>query len=472
MTEAAKVRQLFGTDGIRGVAGAYPLDATTVFLIGRALGRTLAHLHPSEPEAGTSPARVIIGEDTRESSRWIAETIAGGLREEGVEVHAAGVITTPGVAFLTRTDTFVAGVMISASHNPYQDNGIKVFGHSGFKLPDDLEHEIEAEIFRLQEAGDGVAVRTAVIEPEESFVRRYEDFLAGLLPTGQPLAGLRVVLDCGNGAAHHLAPRVFRRLGAEVSVMNDKPDGRNINLGCGSLHLDKLQARLASSDAPSNTSGPTIGAAFDGDADRCLFVTPDGGLVNGDGVLLLTARQMKEQGRLKNNLVVATVMSNLGLQNALTRAGIRMIRTQVGDKYVLEEMQRSGSNLGGEQSGHIIFSDEQSTGDGILTALRVALIVAQSGRPLADLVGEMPVYPQVLRNLKVPAKPPLESLPGVMAAIRESERELGDDGRVLVRYSGTENLVRIMVEAPDDAVVQRHVETIAAALTRELGSGK
>jgi phosphoglucosamine mutase len=462
MAEATvKVKQLFGTDGIRSVAGEFPLDEATVFLIGQALGRNLGRLQP----AGDTPSRVIIGEDTRESSRWIGETIAGGLQQEGVEVHSAGVITTPGVAFLTRTDTFVAGVMISASHNPYQDNGIKVFGHSGYKLPDELEHEIEADIFQLQESGGG-PVKKAAIHPEKSFVDRYEDFLASLLPSGQPLAGLRVVLDCGNGAAYELAPRLFRRLGANVEVLNAAPDGRNINLACGSLHLEKLQARLASSN---DGSAATIGAAFDGDADRCLFVTAGGELVNGDGVLLLAARRMKEQGRLKNDLVVATVMSNLGLQDALAREGVRMTRTPVGDKYVLEEMLRSGSNLGGEQSGHVIFSDEQSTGDGLLTALRVALIVAESGRPLADLVAGMPVYPQEIRNLRVREKPPLESLPGVMAAIRQSEAELGDTGRVIVRYSGTENLVRIMVEAAEAAAVQRHVEAIAAALTRELG---
>jgi phosphoglucosamine mutase len=457
----AKVKQLFGTDGIRSVAGQFPLDEATVFLIGKALGRNLARLHPP----GETASRVLIGEDTRESSRWIAETIAGGLQEEGVEVHSAGVITTPGVAFLTRTDTFVAGVMISASHNPYQDNGIKVFGHSGYKLPDELEHEIEAEIFRLQESS-GASPKKAALQPEPSYVERYEDFLVGLLPNGQPLGGLRVVMDCGNGAAYELAPRLFRRLGADVEVLNATPDGRNINLNCGSLHLEELQKKIASSHAGS---AATIGAAFDGDADRCLFVTAHGGLVNGDGVLLLAARRMKEQGRLNNNLVVATVMSNLGLQSALAREGIRMTRTPVGDKYVLEEMLRSGANLGGEQSGHVIFSEEQSTGDGLLTALRVALIVVQSGRALADLVEGMPVYPQEIRNLKVRSKPALESLPGVMAAISQSERELGDTGRVIVRYSGTENLVRIMVEAAEAAAVSRHVEAIAAALTRELG---
>ncbi len=465
----AKVKQLFGTDGIRGVAGESPLDEKTVFLIGKALGRNLARLHPP----GDTASRVVIGEDTRESSRWIAETIAAGLADEGVEVHSAGVITTPGVAFLTRTDSFVAGVMISASHNPFQDNGIKVFGHSGYKLPDDLEHEVEAEIFRLQESHreitPPVAPQSPGLQPEKSFAERYEDFLASLLPGKKPFEGMRIVMDCGNGAASELGPRLFRRLGADVEVMNATPDGRNINLDCGSLHLDKLQARLAANPSPH---GATFGAAFDGDADRCLFVAGGGELVNGDGVLLLAARSMKAQGALKNNLVIATVMSNLGLENALKHEGIAMTRTPVGDKYVLEEMLRSGSNLGGEQSGHVIFSDQQSTGDGLLTALRVAEIVAESGQPLAELAHGMKTYPQEIRNLKVKSKPPLSTLPAVTAAIESSERDLGERGRVLVRYSGTEHLVRIMVEAEESSMVKRHVDALAAVLTKELGAAQ
>ena len=447
-----KLTKLFGTDGIRGVAGEYPLDEPTVFLVGKALGRLL-------PEG---PAHsVLIGEDTRESSRWIAEAIAGGLREAGVEVRSAGVITTPGVAFLTRTDDFAAGVMISASHNPYQDNGIKIFGHSGYKLPDAVEHEIEAEIFRLSaEAGRPPARHKVDAHPE--YARRYEDFLAGLMPKGRPLHGMRVVLDCGNGAASVLGPRVFARLGAQVVVMNAVPDGRNINLHCGSMHLEELQERVPK-------EGAAMGAAFDGDADRCLLVTATGEIVNGDGILLLTARRLKEHGRLNGDQVVATVMSNLGLQNALAREGIKMSRTAVGDKYVLEEMLKSGANLGGEQSGHVIFADDQTTGDGLLTALRVAQVMAESGRPLAELVMGMPVYPQVIHNVPVREKLPLETLLEVSAAIRKSQQELGDRGRVIVRYSGTETLVRIMVEAEDHAAVEAHVENITAAFIKDLG---
>ncbi len=448
-----KQKQLFGTDGIRGVAGEYPLDEPTVFLTGKALGRSLAHIGPSPS--------VLIGEDTRESSRWIAECIAGGLREAGVTVRSASVITTPGVAYLTRNDDFAAGVMISASHNPFEDNGIKVFSHSGYKLPDEVEHEIEEEIFRLASEGRH-PVHQVGVEPNGEYARRYEDFLAGLLPGGRPLNGLRIVLDCANGAASGLGPRLFQRLGAEVIAINTTPNGRNINLACGSMHMEQLEQRVPQEHA-------AMGAAFDGDADRCLFVTETGQLVNGDGVLLLTARRLKERGRLRTDLVVATVMSNLGLQNALSREGIKMTRTAVGDKYVLEEMLKSGANLGGEQSGHVIFSDDQTTGDGLLTAMRVAEIVVGSKRPFGDLVGGMPVYPQVIHNVRVRQKLPFENLLEVSAAIRKSQEDLGDRGRVIVRYSGTETLVRIMVEAEDPAAVNEHVENITAAFAKDLG---
>lgn len=428
------------------------MDDQTVFLTGKALGRLL----PQGPSHS-----VLIGQDTRESCRWIAEAMAGGLREAGVEVHSAGVITTPGVAYVTRCDDFAAGVMISASHNPYQDNGIKIFSHSGYKLPDEVEHKIEDEIFRLASQGSHPP-KPHGVEATAEYAERYEDFLVSLMPTGKPLAGLRIVLDCANGAASTLGPRVFERLGADVVVMNANPDGRNINLDCGSLHLEHLQARVSA-------EGAAMGAAFDGDADRCLFVTACGEVVNGDGILLLAARRLKEHGMLRGNLVIATVMSNLGLQNALSREGIKMSRTAVGDKYVLEEMLKTGANLGGEQSGHVIFSDDQTTGDGLLTALRVAQIVAESGRSLADLVTGMPVYPQVIHNVRVRQKLPLETLLEVSAAIRKSQAELGDRGRVIVRYSGTETLVRIMVEAEDHAAVAAHVENITAAFVKDLG---
>ena len=441
------------------------MDARTAHALGFALG-TWAQAAPTkgvptETAEVVSGAEVVIGMDTRESGPWLAEQVAGGLARAGVKARFAGIITTPGVAYLTRTGPFVAGVMISASHNPYQDNGLKAISHSGYKLPDEVELHLES--LMTEWLASGQPAQPLKLTVDASLDNLYTDYLASTVSAKFPL---KIVVDCANGAATEVAPRLFKRVGACVDWIGAAPNGRNINLDCGSLHLEKLQQRMAS--LPGGPAA-TIGAAFDGDADRCLFVTAGGELVNGDGVLLLAARQMKEQGCLKNDLVVATVMSNLGLENALSRVGIRMTRTPVGDKYVLEEMVRSGANLGGEQSGHVIFSDEQSTGDGLLTALRVALIVAQSGRPLADLVAGMAVYPQEIRNLRVREKPPLDTLPDVMAAIGQSERELGDTGRVIVRYSGTENLVRIMVEAAEDATVRHHVDVIAAALTGVLG---
>src|SRR5215472_4856288 len=388
-------KQLFGTDGIRGVAAEYPLDALTVHAFGMALASTARHLS-GDPE-------ILIGMDTRESGRWIAEQVAGGLAERGVRARLAGVITTPGVAYLTRTDEFVAGVMISASHNPYQDNGIKVFGHSGFKLPDEEEHEIEQEVFRLTAAGMAPAAFPLAIDP--GLDRQYLENL--VITTKVSFAGVRLVLDCGNGASYRLAPELFRRLGAEVHTICAEPNGRNINQGCGALHLEPLQQAV-------REQGADFGVAFDGDADRAIFVARSGKLVDGDAVLLVAARHLKATACLPGNLVVATVMSNLGLEKALEREGIRLVRTPVGDKYVLEEMVRSGAVLGGEQSGHVIFRQHATTGDGLLTALRIFEIAVKSGKGLDELTTGLEIYPQRLRNVRVSRRQPLEELPAVV----------------------------------------------------------
>lgn len=448
-------RQLFGTDGIRGVAGQYPLDERTVSLIGRALAEFLRRQHPSP--------RVLIGEDTRESSRWIAETLASGLAREGGASVAAGVIPTAGVACLSRSGGFSAGVMISASHNPYRDNGIKVFAHSGYKLPDEHELEVEGAIFRLAAERASTPPMKMARTEDSSLRALYEDFLCSRLPSGLNFAGLRLVIDCANGAACGVAPQLFHRLGATVAAIHAAPDGRNINLDCGSLHPEALQARVPAERAD-------LGVAFDGDADRALFVTAHGEMVNGDGVLFLAAHRMLAQCGLKNRLVVGTIMTNLGLEAALGRSGIRLLRTAVGDKYVLEEMRRTGANLGGEQSGHVIFSDDHTTGDGLLTALRVLEIMAGTGRPLHDLVAGLKAFPQVIRNVRVRKKLPVEQLPEVMEAIRISQEHFGLTGRVIVRYSGTEPLVRVMVEATDEAQVREHAEGIAAAFERAIGA--
>jgi len=453
-----KQTQLFGTDGIRGSAGEYPLDRRTVLLTGRALGQFLRRSH--------AELRVLLGEDTRESSRWIAEQLAGGLAREGVAAVSAGVITTPGLAYLSRINGFSAGVMISASHNPYRDNGIKVFAHSGYKLPDEDELEVEENLFGLLEsAGDSGAESAAAgprLEPDESLRARYEDFLSSLLPDGMDFRGLRIALDCANGAASAIAPELFARLGAQVTVINASPDGRNINLDCGSLHPEHLQARVPAEQA-------SLGIAFDGDADRSLFVTSQGRLVDGDGVLFVAARHLAARRRIRNGLVVGTVMANLGLEAALGREGIRLLRTPVGDKYVLEEMLRRDANLGGEQCGHIIFSDDHTTGDGLLTALRLLEIVKASGRPLHDLVSELRVYPQSLISIRVREKVPVEQLPEVGAAIRAAQQHFGGAGRVIVRYSGTERLARVMVEGRELEEVERHAGQIAAAFRSSIG---
>jgi phosphoglucosamine mutase len=446
-------KELFGTDGIRGVAGQYPLDEPTVYAFGAALGDDARNL------AGNGSAEILIGADTRESSPWLAETVAGGAASRGVRIRYAGVITTPGVAWLTRNGPFAAGVMISASHNPYQDNGLKVFGHSGFKLPDSEEDTIEQEIFALLKRG--VKPQRAAVLSDEGLDRQYLQYLASTVHTR--FDGVRLVIDCGNGASYRLAPELFRSLGANVCAMAAEPNGRNINLGCGALHVERLAEKVVA-------DGADFGVAFDGDADRAIFVSSSGKIMNGDGVLLAAGRAMKAAGRLPGDTVVSTVMSNLGLERALGRAGIRMVRTQVGDKYVLEEMERIGARLGGEQSGHVIFRDYATTGDGMLTGVRVLELAVQTGKGLDELTSDLAVYPQKLINIRVREKRPFDSMPQVASEIRSVERELDADGRVLVRYSGTELLARVMVEASDNERVEACAGRIAEAIRREIGA--
>jgi phosphoglucosamine mutase len=448
-------RELFGTDGIRGVAGSYPLDHKTAHAVGAALGKWVTESREER--------EVVIGMDTRESGPWLAAEVAGGLAGEGVASDFAGITTTPGVAFLAKNGPFAAGVMISASHNPFQDNGIKLIGHSGYKLPDEQEEKLESDIFALLRAGHtGPAAKITI---DENLDRTYIDHLAGTVPNG--LQGLSIVTDCANGSASFLAPELFERLGGRVHRINCSPDGRNINLNSGSLHLDGLRAKVLEQAAD-------VGVAFDGDADRALFVSRAGKIIDGDAVLLLTARYLKERGELagKNGhpLVVATVMSNLGLERALESHGIEMIRTPVGDKYVLEEMLRRNAALGGEQSGHVIFHQYATTGDGMLTALRVFEVMRQSGMGLDELTRDLKVYPQRLVNVRVQNRKPLDELPGVAAEIRAAEASFGDSGRVLVRFSGTEPLARVMVEGPDLERVESFANRIASQIRVELGA--
>ena len=455
-------RELFGTDGIRGIAGEYPLDRPTVYAIGRALGQRLAE-HAKE-------ACVIIGQDTRESSAWISQILASGLDASRVKVISAGVITTPGVAYLTRENELSAGVVISASHNPWEDNGIKVFGGDGYKLSDELEHAIEADIFaHLEQLAAGAAQADHAgydMLPGQTPLReQYAEWLASLVGPGS-FGKLRVLVDCANGAASAIAPMVFRDCDISADFLHVDPNGRNINANCGALHPEHVAAEVARSNGKYD-----LGITFDGDADRAMFCDASGKVVNGDGVLLMAARDMKAHVLLHNDTVVSTTMSNMGLEAALKRSGIRMLRTQVGDKYVLEEMIKTGATLGGEQSGHILFRDmDTTTGDGILTALRVMEVMARAGKPIAELVSDMKVFPQRIENVRVREKLPMDQLPAVVETMRAAESELDGNGRVVVRYSGTEKLARVMVEAESEEAMERHVKTIAAALQKAIGA--
>ncbi|RZU42547.1 phosphoglucosamine mutase [Edaphobacter modestus] len=450
------MKKLFGTDGIRSVAGQYPLDPPTVHAIGLALAHTLSAISP--------PPRVLLGMDTRESGPAIASQLTAGLVSGGATVESAGVITTPAIAHLTHTHGFAAGIVISASHNPWEDNGIKVFGPDGYKLPDATELAIEEEIFNRLAAPASVATPQAATPAVNEADR--VDYIRFLLAAVQGLSldNRRIVIDCANGAASAVAPELFAQLGGgEVIITHASPDGRNINEDCGALHPEIVAAHVRHQKA-------SLGITFDGDADRALFADEHGNVVNGDAVLLLAARDLQARGLLTNSTVVATTMSNMGLEAALKRSGIQMLRAAVGDKYVLEQMLSTNAALGGEQSGHIIFSGRSTTGDGLLTALLLLDIVHRSGKSLSELVADLKVFPQVIVNVKVREKKPLDAIPTVAAAIAAAEAELADSGRVVIRYSGTEALARVMIEAESEPVMRHHADTIANAIRAELGA--
>jgi phosphoglucosamine mutase len=457
---SSSTRQLFGTDGIRGLAGEFPLSSQSVFIIGRALGHDL--------KKNTQQPRVVIGQDTRESSSWIADRLALGLSSQGVEVESAGVITTPGVAYLARARGYSAGVVISASHNPWTDNGIKVFSGNGYKLPDErelaIEHEIFAEIERPQSEPAG-STQVSSLPGNAKLRHDYIQWLAKNV--SGDLSRLRVLADCANGAATAEAPELFRACGVQATFLHCSPDGQNINDNCGALHPEVVGRQMTARAAEKFD----LGVTFDGDADRALFSDGSGHVVNGDAVLLLAARDMQARGILKNSTVVATTMSNMGLEIALKRSGINMLRANVGDKYVLEEMQKTGAVLGGEQSGHIIFRDgEATTGDGLLTALRVIEVMVRSGRALSELVSDFKVFPQTIKNVRVREKIPFSRVPEVQTAIQEAERSLDGNGRIVVRYSGTETLARVMVEAESEEKMRALAESIGGAIKQALGS--
>jgi phosphoglucosamine mutase len=468
---ATGARKLFGTDGIRSIAGQTPLDPTTIYGVGLALGHSLRKAEaPTDRSSSVgwktaSQPKVLFGRDTRESGPWIAATLAEGLRRAGVQVESAGVVTTPAVAFLARTHGFNAGVVISASHNPWQDNGIKLFGADGLKLPDAVELAMEEEILyhaaqvQIYDAGS-----FAKVEDNPALQADYIRFLIDSVP-GLSLSNRKIVADCAHGAAAAIAPELFRRLNrdgqAEVTLLNITPDGRNINANCGAMHPEVVAAEAQKRCA--------LGLSFDGDADRCMMAGPRGNVINGDAILLAAARDLKTRGMLTGDLIVATTMSNMGLEAALKRSGIAMLRAPVGDRYVLEEMQKHDAALGGEQSGHILFPHLATTGDGLLTALVVLDLIARTGQTIDELTADLKVFPQVIVNVRVREKKPLDAIPAVVTAIRAAEEELKDTGRVVIRYSGTEALARVMIEAESEEAMRSHAEAIAAAIRAELG---
>ena len=448
------MEKLFGTDGIRGVAGSFPLDENTIGTIGRSLSTRMA------AKLGRPP-RLVTGRDTRESGEWIERAFHSGAAASGAVCRSAGVITTPGVAYLTRECGFDAGIVVSASHNPFQDNGIKIFAPSGKKLEESAERLIEQDICEAGSAPSGNASVLIDRSDEEGFQLSYLDYLAGQFPT-LSLQGLKIVVDCANGAVGGFAPALLARLGAEVISINDQPNGRNINENCGSLHLDGLRAKVIGDKAD-------FGVGFDGDADRSLFVDERGDLVDGDATLWILARFFNEAGQLVDRTVVATVMSNIGLELALGSKGLKLTRTSVGDKYVLDELLRSGASLGGEQSGHIIIPAKSLVGDGMLTMLFVLEMMSEKKMSLSELATGFTRYPQVLVNVKVSEKLPFESIPAIADASRQIESELDGGGRLLLRYSGTENLARIMIEGNDQSSIDDQANRLAEVIRESLG---
>src|ERR1043166_1996696 len=446
------MKQLFGTDGIRGLAGEFPLDKKTVQTIGSSLARQFRVKLGREP-------RFVSGRDTRESGSWLEAAFQAGAAAESAVCESAGVITTPGVAYLTKAFDFDAGVVISASHNPYEDNGIKIFLPSGKKIDDFTEREIENDIY----ADPDVAEKN--IEPESNraneFRRAYLDHLEQVAD-GFSLKGKKIVIDCANGASFDLAPSVFAEIGAEIVPFPCAPDGRNINLDCGSTHIDALPRKVLAEKAD-------IGIAFDGDADRALFVDEKGNIVDGDATLWIMAQYLKAHGKLANSTVVATVMSNIGLELALGSKDMTLLRTSVGDKYVLEKLVETGSEIGGEQSGHIIFPKISLVGDGMMTALLLLRAVTEKGVPLSEATAGFVRYPQILLNVKVREKRPFDDVAGIAAAAKEVEAELHGEGRLLLRYSGTENLARVMIEGKDQSKIESQAERLIDVIKSELG---
>ncbi|HXX75937.1 MAG TPA: phosphoglucosamine mutase [Nitrospiraceae bacterium] len=449
------MRKLFGTDGVRGVANLEPMTSETAMQLGRAA----AHLFMRR--AGRH--RIVIGKDTRVSGYMLESALTSGICSMGVDVLLVGPMPTPAIAFLTRSLRADAGVMISASHNPYQDNGIKFFSNDGLKLPDEMEARIEQlivsnEISHLRPTADAIGKAFRIDDAEG----RYIEFVKRSLPKDLDFQGITLVVDCAHGAAYKVAPAILRELGATVKVIGNSPDGMNINAGCGAVHPELVQKAVLE-------HGAHVGIALDGDADRAMFVCEKGNVINGDHIMAALGIDLHRQGRLAKQTVVGTVMSNFGLELALSKAGITLARTAVGDRYLLERMLGDGFNFGGEQSGHFIFLDHNTTGDGLVSALQVLSLMKRTQKPLSELAQAMTAVPQVLVNVQVSHKPNLDTVPDLEEAIRAGERRLNGSGRVLVRYSGTESLLRIMVEGERDALIQEVANQLAQVVRTHLG---
>ncbi|HUS11356.1 MAG TPA: phosphoglucosamine mutase [Pyrinomonadaceae bacterium] len=456
------MERLFGTDGMRGEAGVFPLDIATIRTVGASLAERLTQKLHRAP-------LIVIGRDTRESGEWLEQALVAGLTSAGAGSQSAGVITTPGVAFLARTLPADAGVVISASHNPYRDNGIKIFAPSGRKLDEETERLIENDVFVQRElvsvkASDQSSAKLeSRVVATAALTRRYLNFLANEVGRDLSLHGIRLVVDCANGAASDLAPQLFQRLGADLTTINNHPDGHNINLACGSLHTEALQIEVVKQKA-------NLGVAFDGDADRALFVNANGRLVNGDESLWVFARYLQARHSLTDNTVVATVMSNIGLEMAFRSQGIRLVRTDVGDKYVLDELVRLRASLGGEQSGHIIFPRLSLAGDALITTLNMLRAMTEEGKELHELTEGFQVFPQILVNVEVNDKRPFANVPAIQKAAHEIETGLGSEGRLLLRYSGTEPLARVMIEGKHQEEIEKYAAELAAVIKRTLGA--
>lgn len=449
---------LFGTDGIRGEANTPPMTPDMALKLGRALA---ANFNRSQRAGRT---RIVVGKDTRLSGYILEQALAAGICAMGADVWLCGPLPTPGIAFITTSLRADAGVVISASHNPYYDNGIKIFGHDGFKLPDTVEERLEELILEDSYQQKGVT-RDALGKAyrlDEAWAR-YVVFLKTVLPRELQLDGLKIVVDCAHGAAYKVAPHVFEELGADVVALSCSPNGTNINHECGSLHPEHMCKTVLA-------EGADMGIALDGDADRVVMCDEKGQVIDGDQLMAISALRMKRDGRLNGDTVVGTVMSNLGLEHVLNDAGIQLLRTDVGDRYVVEAMRKGGYNLGGEQSGHLIFLDQTSTGDGILAAIQTLTVMLRENQKLSELAQVMQRMPQVLVNVQVATKPPIDDIPSVASLIADVEQRLGDTGRVLVRYSGTEAKARVMLEGTDEAAIRGYADEIAGALQTALAS--